>query len=75
MTRRVDIRIDELVLDGVASVDPAAVSRELGRLIGERGLPGLPASRERVEVQLPGHAAAAHSVAAAVHQGVSGCSS
>jgi len=42
---RIDVHIDALVLDRATSADPAAVAAalesELGRLVGEHGLPGV----------------------------------
>jgi hypothetical protein len=41
--RQIEVHIDELVLEGVSAADRlsvgAAVQRELGRLLAERGLP------------------------------------
>lgn len=52
---RVDLRIDELVLDGVAARDrhrvADAIERELARLIADRGLP--PALRSADEPRAP----------------------
>jgi hypothetical protein len=75
VTRHVDVHIDDLVLEGVEGRDVgASVSRELRRLIGERGLSERLASTERVEAPLSGPATPT-SIAAAVHEGLGRCSS
>jgi hypothetical protein len=78
VTRRIDLRIDELVVDGVAGVDPARVgpelSSELTRLIGEQGLPSRVGPADRVDAPLRGGATGA-GIAAAVYEGLGRCSS
>ena len=76
---RVEIRIDELLLDGVDPGDRAglsrSVARELARLVSEHGTP-IPARAESVdagaiEVSAGVGGELARSVAGAVHRGLS----
>ena len=77
MSGPVDVRIDELVLDGLhpAYADRLAdeLAWELGRLIARYGPPGPKHSAGRVEAALQGPPTGA-SVAQAIYRGVTRCS-
>ena len=76
MSRRIEIRIDEVVLDGVARPPAgfdAEVGRELAVLIARGGLPGSLRSTERVATALPAAPAAA-GIAQSIYEGIGRCS-
>ena len=76
MTRRIDVHIDELVLDGVPASDATVltvqVQDELRSLLAQRGLAPRAASADRVARDLTGAPTGA-GIARAVYDGISRC--
>lgn len=76
MTRRIDVHIDELVLDGVPASDATwltgQVQDELTSLLAQRGLAPRAASADKVSRDLTG-APTGTGIARAVYDGISGC--